>query len=169
MPSPIQKENRRRLRTRIFQVLFTCFTIATILFIFSNSMEIAQVSSGKSAAVTEFLNKILRKLGFGLQLTEHRVRKLAHFTEYAMLGFWLMLTLRVYTRRILTHIFFPLFMGLFIPVADETLQLFVSGRSGEVKDVLIDFSGVLVGLFCALFLLLLVRMLGILIKNKAEL
>ena len=33
--------------------------------------------------------------------------------------------------------------GLLSAIADETIQLFVDGRSGEIGDVLIDFSGVI--------------------------
>lgn len=153
----------------LFRVLFTLASAGTVLFIFSNSMEIAQVSGGKSALVTDWLNGGFEKLGVGFRLTEHLVRKLAHFAEYALLGFWMMLTLRVYTRRVLSHAAWPLFFGLLIPVLDEFLQTFIAGRSGQVRDVLIDFSGVCAGTLCAMFLLLLVRMFTVLRKSKTEL
>ena len=41
--------------------------------------------------------------------------------------------------------------GLFTAILDETVQLFVDGRSGEVLDVLIDFSGVLVSVLIMTF------------------
>ena len=44
-----------------------------------------------------------------------------------------------------------LFVGLFTAVIDEFIQLFFEGRSAEITDVLIDFSGVVTG---ALFMLL---------------
>lgn len=169
MAEYLPQKDSRKIWVRSFRILFTVCTIGTIFFIFSNSLEIAQVSGGKSAAVTVWLNSMLERAGTGLRFSEHIVRKLAHFSEYALLGFWLMLTLRVYTKRILTHIFFPLFVGLAVPVADESIQLLTPGRSGQVKDILIDFSGVLAGILCALFLLLLVRMIFVLIKNKEPL
>ena len=33
-------------------------------------------------------------------------------------------------------------MGLFVAFIDETIQLFVVGRSGEIRDMWIDFAGV---------------------------
>ena len=39
----------------------------------------------------------------------------------------------------------PFFIGLMTAVCDETIQLFVPGRSAEVRDVLIDAAGVLLG------------------------
>ncbi len=35
--------------------------------------------------------------------------------------------------------------GLSTAVIDETIQLFVEGRAGMIKDVLLDFSGVVTG------------------------
>ena len=47
----------------------------------------------------------------------------------------------------------PLFWGLLTPVADESLQLLVEGRTGQLTDVLIDFSGVLTGMAVCLLIL----------------
>ncbi len=47
----------------------------------------------------------------------------------------------------------PLFWGLLTPVADESLQLLVEGRSGQLTDVLLDFSGVLAGMGVCLLIL----------------
>lgn len=147
----------RRIDGRALIVLRLLFTIcvgATALFIFSNSADLGAVSGGKSAAVTEFLNSVLAHGGFGFRFTEHRVRKLAHFGEYTLLGFWLMLALRVYTRRIVSFIAWPLFLGLLTAVLDEFLQLMVPGRSGQVSDIVIDFGGLLAGLLAGLCALL---------------
>lgn len=165
----IRTETGRGTLALVLKILFTVCTLATVVFIFSNSMEIAAVSGGKSAAVMEWLNGMLESAGIGYRLSEHLVRKLAHLSEFALLGFFLMIDLRVYTKRILTHIFFPLFVGLAVPVADEAIQLFTDGRSAEVRDILIDFSGVLCGIAAGAFVLLLVRMLTFAVKNRREL
>ncbi len=57
-----------------------------------------------------------------------------------------MLCLRVYTRHFFKHVSWPMLGGLLTALTDETIQLFVPGRSGQVTDVWIDFSGVLTGL-----------------------
>ncbi len=97
------------------------------------------------------------------------MRKLAHFAEFALLGFWFMLCLRVYTRRFVRHTGWPLFFGLLVANLDELIQLYVPGRSSSVRDVFLDFLGVLAGLFAALLLLLFVRMCAILWQNRREL
>lgn len=141
----------------LFRVLFTAALAATVYFIFSNSLEIARESSARSQQVMELLNSLLGRVGLG-PLSEHFVRKLAHFCEFSLLGFWFMLCLRVYTCHFVRHVSWPLFFGLLTAVIDETIQLYVPGRSSSVKDVLLDFSGVLTGLFIALLILLFFRL-----------
>lgn len=137
----------------IFRVLFTGFALYTTYFIFSNSMEIGAASSLRSAEVTAAINEALRAVGLS-PLTEALVRKLAHFGEFLVLGFWFMLCLRVYTRHYIRHISWPLLLGLLIANMDELIQRYVSGRSSSVVDVWIDFGGVCTGVCAALLILL---------------
>ncbi|WP_243133863.1 VanZ family protein [Ruthenibacterium lactatiformans] len=160
---------RTPARLIVLRVLFTLFAAGTVVVIFSNSMQSGAASGLRSAAVTQWLNGGLARMGGGWRFSERLVRKLGHFSEYALLGFWLMLSLRVYTRRILSHISWPLFFGLLAGVLDEGIQMFADGRGSDVRDVVIDFSGVVFGLLAALFLLLLVRMFHVLRESKTPL
>ena len=153
----MQSHTRTPWHLILFRVLFTVALAATVYFIFSNSLEIARESSARSQQVMELLNSLLGRVGLG-PLSEHFVRKMAHFCEFSLLGFWFMLCLRVYTRHFVRHVSWPLFFGLLTAVIDETIQLYVPGRSSSVKDVLLDFSGVLTGLFIALLILLFFRL-----------
>ena len=130
--------------------IFTFALIGCIVFIFSNSLQIADVSEGASGRVLGILQGILRHLGLpgaADRLTMHIVRKLAHFCEYLLEGF---------------------LGGLLTALTDETIQLFVPGRSGQVTDIWIDFSGVMTGLLVGLILLGLVRMCIILYQHRNE-
>ena len=56
-----------------------------------------------------------------------------------------------------------------VAAGNETgIQLFVPGRSGQVTDIWIDFSGVMTGLLVGLILLGLVRMCIILYQHRNE-
>ena len=58
------------------------------------------------------------------------------------------------------NVMFSLAVGLFMGILTESIQLTVPGRSGEIKDVLIDFSGYLLGtLIIGLILFLVIRKL----------
>ena len=144
------------------RVLFTLALAGCIWFIFSNSMAVADVSSVSSGRVLQLLQAVLRRLGMpGLaqRLTMHLVRKLAHFCEYTLEGFLLMLCMRVYTRRYVRHISVPMLGGVLTAMADETIQLFSPGRSSQVTDVWLDSAGVLAGILIALVFMALCRML----------
>ena len=153
------------------RVIFTFALIACIVFIFSNSMAVATVSSGSSGRVLAWMRIILRRLGHpGLadRLTMHIVRKLAHFCEYALEGFLLTLCLRVYTRHFFVHISWPILGGLLTALTDETIQMFSDGRSSQLTDVWLDFSGALAGILVGLFCLALCRMCWLLYKHRNE-
>ena len=125
-------------------------------------MAVATVSSGASGRVLAWMRTILRRLGHpGLaeHLTMHIVRKLAHFCEYTLEGFLLMLCMRVYSRHPLRHITVPMLGGVLTALADETIQLFSEGRSSQVTDVWLDSAGVLAGILTALVLMALCRLL----------
>ena len=96
-------------------------------------------------------------LGLDLHALTILVRKSAHFLEYAVLGglaaaaFWRSGQLRLPQAGNL------LGPCLFWAVADEFLQTFVEGRTGLVRDVVLDFAGVLAGVLVICLLKLLRR------------
>ncbi len=153
------------------RIVFTVCLIGTILFIFSNSLQIGEVSSLSSRWVLALLQRFFARLhmqSVANLLTEHIVRKLAHFCEYMLEGFWLMLCLRVYTRRFVRHISWPVLGALLTAVCDETIQMFSAGRSSQLTDVWIDFAGSMAGLLVGLFVLCVFRMCAILYKHRNE-
>ncbi len=96
--------------------------------------------------------------------TSFGVRKLGHLCEYTMLGVLTSLFLATfasireslrYRRRIL------LGAGLWVlvyAISDEIHQGFVHGRSPEVRDVLIDLVGGLIGALIVLVIVRLIKM-----------
>lgn len=131
--------------------------IWTLWFIFSHSMETASSSSSVSGGVQELLQEVLRRLGhpeLAARLTEHMVRKAAHFCEFALEGFLLLLiTFVAAGRRLLRYLSWPAFLGLLTALCDETIQLFFDGRGSQVTDIWIDFAGVTAGILFGLAVL----------------
>ena len=134
-------------------------------------MKIASVSTVSSSRVLTLLQAALRRLGhpaLAQRLTDHIVRKLAHFCEYALEGFLLTLCLRVYTRHFFVHISWPILGGLLTALTDETIQMFSDGRSSQLTDVWLDFSGAMAGILVGLICLALCRMCWLLYKHRNE-
>ena len=73
------------------------------------------------------------------------VRKTAHFTIYLILGLLVISLLKEYMIISWKSVFFSLLIVFLYACSDEFHQLFVSGRSCEFRDVLIDSSGGFVG------------------------
>ncbi|MBQ0071700.1 MAG: VanZ family protein [Spirochaetales bacterium] len=88
--------------------------------------------------------------------SQHIIRKLAHFTEYAVLGFFLCGYLHTFVSSIsFRRSVISLVLSFLYASSDEFHQAFVGGRGPGFKDVLIDTSGALFGilwmlLFCFL-------------------
>jgi len=76
------------------------------------------------------------------------IRKAAHFSEFALLGFSLMLHIQQLRQRLRIRFswLWAWVVGTAYAVSDELHQHFVGGRHPAVTDVLIDSSGVLAGL-----------------------
>lgn len=115
-----------------------------MIFMFSNQ------PGGGSGALSRVIMGYLARVGIDFQLWfgENAVwvlRKCAHFTEY-MLLFWLLL-LAITTHLPWKKARFWAALGVCLyACSDEFHQLFIPGRVGDILDVAIDTSGGLMGL-----------------------
>lgn len=128
-----------------YKYLFAVITIFVIGFIWWNSSQNGEESSGISQMVLCKITQLFAYIGISTDITEHIVRKLAHFTEFTALGILLSIDTVLFFEKIKQYVWFPLFSGLLVALTDETIQLFPVGRSSSVKDVWLDFSGVVFG------------------------
>ena len=93
---------------------------------------------------------MLKGMGLnGSWVTEHLIRKMAHFAEYFLLGVLLWNCLKSYNLPGRFWAALQLWLATVIPLADETIQLFTEGRSGQVDDVWLDISGIIAGTLLA--------------------
>lgn len=143
----------RNSNDRLIKVAMTLVSILFILFIWCNSLISGNESSRLSVYVMDFVNNVLGSLKFKIQVSNYMVRKSAHICEFLLLGVILSITLRVYTVKALNNVCNILFVGLMTAVIDEFIQLFIDGRIGEIKDVIIDFTGLLIGIFLTLLIM----------------
>lgn len=129
----------------IARIVMTALSAAQIWFIFSNSLQTADDSSVRSGRLLTWLNRLLCSLRIDIVMTEHFIRKAAHFTEYTVLGVLLCVTLVLYLNKRLKAFSAALIAGAAVAACDELLQRFSDGRSGQLSDVLLDIGGVLCG------------------------
>ncbi|MCH5298085.1 MAG: VanZ family protein [Ruminococcus sp.] len=144
----------------LFRIIMILITAGLIAFAFIHSSMTADDSGAESAATMGVLQSILNSLGIDFELTDHIVRKIAHFTEYTAIGIMLMNTAYSFNKS-RPYLFFPhiLFAGLFTAVIDEAIQLNVPGRAGLITDVLLDFLGVITGIIVMFVILIIYKVI----------
>ena len=130
------------------KIIFGILIVAWLAVIWGHSMQPAVVSEGESGKWLEILSKFLPFLRGENGM--YMVRKAAHFTEYAILGILLALELALFVKGWLRRFVEPVMMALTASFIDETIQLFVEGRSGQVSDMWIDVSGAALGVLITL-------------------
>lgn len=119
---------------KFFKVWYPSLIIAIIIFIFSASpADDSNRQSGLIVNAIAFLFPNLKDTHFLVTI----VRKGAHFTEYALLGFF---TARAFKLSKKSPLFSIIACAVYA-ATDEFHQSFVSGRSAEPKDVFLDTLG----------------------------
>lgn len=129
-------------------IVFGALTAAMTLFIFSNSLRGSVDSHAMSNSLIDLLMPLLSAVekAFGEINWVLVIRKGAHLTEFCILGIlvWnFMLAIRHSCGKNLFG--YGLFYVLAVAVTDEFIQSF-SDRTSAVSDVLIDFTGALLGI-----------------------
>lgn len=155
-------ERNHRARLWLFGGL--TFTIMLMIFLFSaqDATKSQHLSDGfLSSLIGAFLERFLPNLSDKGMKAD--IRKYAHMAEYFCLGVSSFLFLSELTRwqgKIRAALFALAWCFLYA-CSDEVHQIFVPGRGGRVRDVLIDGIG-----FCtSILLLLLIRWI---VEKKRE-
>ncbi len=145
---------------KTFRVCVGILLALWVAFIFNMSAQNAAVSSATSGHVITFILKLFVRdfssmpkedQALLVESSQFIARKAAHFTIYGVLGALAFLNMVSYTGLLYkVRMAAGAAFCLLYAISDELHQLFIEGRSGEIRDVLIDFSGALLGiLFCA--------------------
>ena len=114
--------------------------IIWMIFIFIMSVFDSNESANQSNLFVNFISKLFDITN--IQMLSFIVRKLAHFTEYLILGILVSNWLSNYNSRLYLNII----ICAIYAISDEVHQLFVPGRSCEVRDMLIDIFGAIAGI-----------------------
>ena len=133
---------------KIIIVLICMFTI--FMFSSDNDVESNKKSDGVIInAYKIFLGKNLSKKEQKYYIEKYvtYVRKTAHFLIYLILGLSIISLIKEYREVDTKAIIIALIISIVYAVSDELHQTFISGRSGEVRDVIIDSLGSLTGIY----------------------
>ncbi len=143
------------MKKQIFRVLLLILVILTAVMIFSFSEDNGKESADLSGEITDKVLSIVDPQAssappeeYAVRRTnlEHYIRKLAHFSEYLLLGFFWALLLGTFSGKHVLKLILTFAFPVLYAVIDEIHQYFVPGRAAAVKDVLIDSMGAFCGI-----------------------
>ena len=139
-------------------LVYILLSILCMITIFTFSSKNTNESNGTSKGLIKHFVHTYEKV-FDKDVDEeviitklnYPIRKLAHYSIYLLLGIF------IYNIFLLTGVKHKVLISILVcmiyAITDETHQLFVSGRTGQVLDVFIDTIGSLTSI-------LLIKMIG---------
>ena len=113
-----------------------------MIFIFVMSQFDSSSSDGQSGLLVNIVNSVIHTSNIDLLTTI--IRKFAHLFEYTVLGLLMINCLKDY--KINRVYIVSIVCSMLYAITDEFHQLFISGRSGEIRDIIIDTLGALIGI-----------------------
>jgi VanZ family protein len=117
-------------------------TLLWVLFIFAFSIQNGESSSLTSSGIAQSVYELLKSLSASTTLTFQDVsllvRKSAHVFSFTVL---MVLVLRVTFNNLKSWKTASWMFCLLIAFLDESIQIFVPGRSSQFSDVVLDMTG----------------------------
>lgn len=122
--------------------IFLILTICWIVVIFSFSLQNGTLSSLQSGFFSTRIHQFLLSMSINIEKStvSFIIRKLAHFTEFLILGCLARKSsIDIKDNRLLIIIFL-------VPIMDEFIQSFVPDRAMSIIDMGIDSIGIITGI-----------------------
>ncbi len=135
---------------KLKKIITIILILLWMVLVFYLSNQVADDSSKLSGGITRKILEILHILdGKTLEqqaIIETIVRKLAHFCLYTLGGILVLLHINLYKISYKRKVIISWIFGTIYAISDEIHQLFIPGRSGEIRDVCIDSLGIIIGI-----------------------
>lgn len=160
-------EERLNKREKRKGIIFLLLSILWMAVIFMFSAQTGQVSDSQSGFLTDIVCKLIpfEISESGKNLLIFIIRKMAHFTEYAILGilyFNMLFSFSMYKKNqehihkaekkvVFKIVLLAASLCMLYAMSDEYHQSFSDGRSPAVRDVIIDTFGGFAGCLSAFF------------------
>lgn len=121
----------------------TILMLLWMLLIFIMSSFDATESTNQSNFIVNIITDIFKIEN--IELLSFIIRKLAHFTEYLILGF---LTINMLNKNDISKKYLlSILICIIYATSDEIHQIFVPGRAYQIRDILIDSIGSITGVY----------------------
>jgi VanZ family protein len=123
---------------KLIAIIFVLISIGG-MFYFSTQTAI------DSSIQSQFFIDLIYKLS-GVRLNSYIIRKLAHVFMFMMISISIVIFVYMISNNIIVSIGISSLISIGYACLDEYIQTFIEGRSGNIKDVMIDCIGVIIGI-----------------------
>lgn len=155
------------MKQNILRIIFILLLLATFATIFHFSSQIGEESDEVSKGLLAKLIDIFPYTKDLSDVTKEKlieygnpiIRKLAHFSIYALVGVWIMSYMSTFKTRLYKKWIVSMIVGVGYAIFDEYHQSFVAERGPSIADVGIDSLGVLSGILVVLIIISIYRAL----------
>ena len=132
-----------KLKRTIYFIAYVLWIVSILAF----SLQTGEDSSMTSGLVVNLIADTLGGLNIAvsIEVLSLIIRKLAHFTEYMVLGYISHRNVKLSNQK-------GYYVSILLPFLDELLQTTIDGRAGRMLDVGIDLLGYFAGVSLALTL-----------------
>lgn len=132
------------------RIIAWSFVLLWVIIIFRFSSDSGEVSLGKSQVIVE---RVEQAIETGLPVKPERlhlfIRKAAHVLSYFVLTLVLIIAFKTSKKKYPKLLLNAWIVATLIAATDELYQRTIPGRSGELRDVLIDSIGIISALLGA--------------------
>ena len=105
-----------------------------------------KLSTNITEKIVEVVEKVIPSNKFDIRRFNHIIRKNAHFFAYLVLGILVSNGISAGSKSGSKIVVIAILICVLYAISDEFHQLFVPGRGGQVRDVIIDSAGSIVGI-----------------------
>lgn len=133
------------------RIIYGILVIVWMILVLSFSNQTGEESQRLSDIITNKIVNIVIKVNSNMEYKDVKddisfiVRKAAHFSIYFIGGILIFNFINTFPLEKRKTICLTILIGILYAISDEIHQLFISGRAGQVTDVLIDSSGIIIG------------------------
>ena len=122
---------------KLILFIVAIISIATMFYFSSRNAEISSCQS-------QFILGIIRNFGF--ETNSYYIRKFAHFIIFVIIGICVSMFIGSCIESNILTVILSFIISSSYACIDEYIQTLIPGRSGNIRDVVIDVSGVIIGL-----------------------
>lgn len=138
---------------KIKKIISLLLVIFWMILIFVMSSYNGVVSGNQSGFIVNFVAGIFNIRN--LDILSFIIRKMAHLSEYLILGILTYNVIRYYDKKILLAIL----ICVIYAISDEVHQIFVPGREFKLLDICIDSFGTIIGIYLCRYVIQMIKKL----------